>query len=228
MELGIDTSSDMINLALSNEGQSVVELAWMTRQNHTVEVLSALTSLLERAGLDVKLISAVFVAKGPGSFNGLRVGLSIAKGLAFALEAPIIGVSTLEMEAYPFCFTGLPVYPVHDAGRDEVATAEYRILNGKWSCLQEEHITTLEELINGVQEKSLFCGELSEKMVVVLEQRLEEMAVIPDAAARSRRGRQLSVLGWRRLKSGTSDEMATLQPLYLRRPHISQAKPRWK
>ncbi|GAI55710.1 unnamed protein product, partial [marine sediment metagenome] len=91
-------------------------------------------------------IEAIIVAKGPGSFNGLRVGISIAKGLAFSLAIPLLGISTLEAEAYPFAYTGLPLSPIHKAGREEIATAFYQQKNNEWHCLKAEHLTTLDTL----------------------------------------------------------------------------------
>ncbi|MGD0855034.1 MAG: tRNA (adenosine(37)-N6)-threonylcarbamoyltransferase complex dimerization subunit type 1 TsaB, partial [Dehalococcoidia bacterium] len=111
MELAIDTSTDWAGLALSKEGISFSELTWKPGKNHTSELFPNLDNLLETARLDMKNLCAVFVAKGPGSYNGLRAGISAAKGLAFSLNIPMVAVNTLEMEAYPFAFTGLPLCP---------------------------------------------------------------------------------------------------------------------
>lgn len=225
MELAIDTSSDTINLALSYQGKAVAELTWHSRQNHTVELLPGLISLLNQAKINLHDLSAIFIARGPGSFNGLRVGVSTAKGLAFALNLPLIGISTLEIEAYPFAYTGLPLCPIHDAGRDEIAVALYR-QDGEWRCLEEAHITTLEALLNEIQEPTLFCGEIPAAVILQLQQVLGEKAIIPEAAARQRHASYLSALGWQQFQKGNYDDLTTLQPLYLRRPSITQPKPK--
>ena len=100
MQLAIDTSTDSASLALVRYGEVLAESTWRSQQNHSVELLPKLTQLLNEAGAGIQAISGVIVAKGPGSFNGLRVGLSTAKGLAFSLKVPIIGISSLELEAY--------------------------------------------------------------------------------------------------------------------------------
>src|ERR1035437_5858080 len=109
MLLALDTSTEMAGLALVNDGRLVAEATWYCGQNHTIQLLPQLAALLIKTGTDIKTISAIAVAKGPGSFNGLRVGISSAKGLAFSLGIPLAGISTLEVEAYPFAITGLPV-----------------------------------------------------------------------------------------------------------------------
>lgn len=224
MELAIDTSSEIISLALSSQGETVAELTWHSRQNHTVELMPSLILLLRQTRTNLQSLSVIFIAKGPGSFNGLRVGMSTAKGLAFALNLPLIGISTLEIEAYPFAYTGLPLCPIHDAGRNEIAVAFYQQQGREWRCLVEEHITTLEALLNQINDQTLFCGEIPPAMALQLKQRWGTKAIIPEATTRWRRASYLSALGWQRLQGGNYDNPATLQPLYLRRPPITQPK----
>jgi len=96
MELAIDTSSNIVSVALSHNGEILASLTWQTTQNHTIELLPNLVYLLQRVKVELDSIGAIIVAKGPGRFNGLRVGISTAKGLASALNIPLLGVSTLE------------------------------------------------------------------------------------------------------------------------------------
>ena len=201
----------------------MAELAWHSGQNHTVELVPNIARLLNQTELGPQSLGAVFVAKGPGSFNGLRVGMSTAKGLAFALNIPLVGISTLEIEAYPFAFTGLPLCPIHNAGRGEIATALYQ-QNDDWQCLKGEYITTIEILCQGIQRKTLFCGEIPPSAIQQVEQRLGKRAIIPAPAARLRHASHLAALGWRHLKKGDQDNPASLQPLYLRQPPITQRK----
>ena len=226
MQLAIDTSTDMASIALTNQSEVVAELTWQCGQSHTVQLLPNLVHLLQQAGMSFDHIDAVIVAIGPGSFNGLRVGVSTAKGVAFALGIPLVGISTLEVEALPFAFTGLPIYPIHNAGRGEIAAALFQMKDKEWRKLLEEHITTLDALCSQVRDKAIFCGEISSAMQDRIVECLDEQVVVPAAAARLRRAGYLVQLGWQRLNTGNSDDIATLQPLYLRRPSITQPKPR--
>ena len=145
MELAIDTSTDFASIALSREGSVITELTWRSAQKHTVELVPNIEYMLKQSNITPESLNAVFVAKGPGSFNGLRVGMSTAKGLAFSLNIPIIAISTLAVEAYPFAFTDLLLCPIQSAGRGELAVAFYR-QNDELRCLQEAHITTVDVL----------------------------------------------------------------------------------
>lgn len=225
MELAIDTSSETTSLALSREGETVAELTWYSGQNHTIELLPNLLSLLNQSRATLSSLSAIFIAKGPGSFNGLRVGMSTAKGLAFALNLPLIGISTLEVAAYSFAYTGLPLCPIHNAGRGEIAVAIFQ-QKQEWERLVEEHITTVDILLKKISVRTLFCGEIPRTVVSQIQEVLGDQALIPEAVTRWRRASYLATLGWRRLQKGDWDNPATLQPLYLRRPPITQPKPR--
>ena len=225
MELAIDTSSNTASVALSHKGEPLASLTWKTAQNHTMELLPNLLCLLQQAKVDISSIEAIIVAKGPGSFNGLRVGISTAKGLASALNVPLLGVNTLEAEAHPFAFTGLPLRPVHKAGRDEIATALYQQKDNEWQCLEEEKLTTVKTLCRRIKRKTLFCGEIPSDIMNEIQQSLGSQAIISQSNSLSRAS-SLAILGWQKLSRGEQDDPATLQPLYLRPPHIT--KPRDK
>lgn len=224
MILAIDTSTDNASLALVQEGRVLAEANWRCEQNHTVELLPHLARLLEEARADIRAISAVVVARGPGSFNGLRAGISTAKGLAFSLGVPIIGISSLEVVAYEHAGSSLPVCPIFNAGRGEIAAAIYQMKDNKWRQLVAEHITTLDALCSGIAARTIFCGELAPQVADELKKKLKERAVI--AATVPSRARLLAELGKRRLDAGDFDHPATLQPLYLRRPAVTRAKHR--
>jgi tRNA threonylcarbamoyl adenosine modification protein YeaZ len=226
MELAIDTSSSTASIALSHKGDILAELTWQSAQNHTVELMPNLVRLLEQANTAPDSLEAISVAKGPGSFNGLRVGLSVAKGLASSLNIPLLGISTLEAEAYPFAYTGLPICPIHKASREEIAVALYQQKNSQWRCLEKEHLTTLDALCQKTRQKTIFCGEIPPEIAEELRQNLGERVIIPQASIRLRRAGFLAILAWQRLNRGERDDPATLQPLYLRPPHITKPRER--
>ena len=223
MELAVDTSSSTAGIALSHKGKILAELVWQSAQNHTVELMPNLAYLLHQANVKPNFLEAIIVAKGPGSFNSLRVGIGIAKGLAFSLNIPLLGISTLEAEAYSFSYTGLPLCPIHKAGREEIAVALYQQKDKQWQCLQGEHLTTLGALCQQIHQKTLFCGEIPDNMISHIQRNLDQLAIIPQSISLSRIS-SLAILGWQRLDKGERDDLSTLQPLYLRPPSIT--KPR--
>ncbi len=221
MQIAIDTSTNIAGLALVADGKILAELNWRCGQNHTAQLQSNLSFLLDRNGLDIKSADCIIVARGPGSYNGLRVGISTAKGLAFSLGVPVIGISTLEAEAYQYAETGLPVCPVLNAGREEIATAIFRKEDNRWRQIVDEHLTTIGELCAGIAEKTLFCGEYLPSVSDELAARLQEKAVTISPVTGLRRAGYLAELGLRRYQSGDYDDATTLQPRYFRGPSIT-------
>jgi len=226
MLLAIDTSTDTASLALAKDGEILAELSWHCGQNHTTQLVPQMTHLLNQAGVDIQSISCVIVAKGPGSFNGLRVGISTAKGLAFSLGIPIVGISTLEVAAYPYAETGLPICSIFNAGRGEIATATYQKKHNRWQQLVAEHISTVETLSSQITTKTVFCGDFIPYIATQLREQLKQRAVILSTAAVLRRAGFLAELGVKRVELESYDNPATLQPIYLRRPPITKPKHR--
>jgi tRNA threonylcarbamoyl adenosine modification protein YeaZ len=224
MQLAIDTSTDTASLALVQDSEILAELSWRCGQNHTTTLLPYLVSLLSQTGLELGSVTGIIVARGSGSYNGLRVGISTAKGLALSLGIPIVGVSTLEVAAYQHAETGLPVCPLFNAGRGEIAAAVYQMKGANWQPIIGEHITTVEALCARIDKKTVFCGELSASLYDQLKEQLGKKAVVVPPAARLRRAGFLAELGNRRLKAGDLDSPASLSPIYLRRPHITKPK----
>lgn len=224
MQIAIDTSTDTASLALVEDSEVLAELAWRCGQNHTTQLLPHLVHLLHQSKLNLESTTGIIVARGPGSFNGLRVGISTAKGLALSLGVPLVGISTLEVAAYQHAETGRPVCPIFNAGRGEIATALYQMKGKEWRQLVAEHITTLDALCSQITVRTVFCGDFTALIVPQLRKQLKQKAVIPPPAARLRRAAFLAELGQQRLKAGDYDQPATLQPLYLRRPSITKPK----
>ncbi len=224
MELAIDTSTETAGIAVSREGEVVAELTWRAGQNHSTELVPSIILLMRQAGSRLTDISGLVVARGPGSFNGLRVGMSTAKGLAFALNVPLVGIGTLEVEAYPYAATGLPICPLLNAGRGEIAAALFQTRSGKWRRLLDEQITTLDDLLPKMKGRTLFCGGAVAGVASRLTDALGRRALVVSGGGALRRAGYLAQLGWMRLGAGDIDPLPTLQPQYLRSPSITVSR----
>ncbi len=208
------------------DSEVLAELTWRCGQHHSTQLLPNLSHLLKQTGLNLQSADCIIVARGPGSYNGLRVGISTAKGLAFSLNIPIVGISTLEAEAYQYAETGLPVCPIFNAGREEIATAIYRKKGNQWRQLAEERLTTIDALCAEITAKTVFCGEFVPLIADKLRGHLKQKAVILSPAHGLRRAGFLAELGLKRFRAGDYDSTASLQPFYFRGPSITKAKHR--
>jgi len=225
MQIAIDTSTETASVALVGNDRILAELTWNCGKNHTVQLLPNLNYLLDQNSLSLGSADCIIVARGPGSYNGLRVGISTARGLAFSLNVPIIGISTLEVEAWQHAGTGLPICPILNAGREEVATTLYRMTDDGWTQIEEEHLSTVDDLCSGINTETVFCGEYIYKIKDELTTKLGDKAIIISPFAGLRRAGALAELGLKRIKVEDFDDTASLQPHYFRGPSITKPNP---
>jgi len=221
--LAIDTSTALASVALYEE-QVLYEATWLAGQNHSQQLLPRLTEGLKSIGRTVADITVVGVAVGPGSFNGLRVGISTAKAICLANGLPIVGVETLRCAAYQFQHTGRPIRPLYPAGRDELATGVYQARGINFVTLEEPRHASIADVIDQSPPEIFFCGEIKPEWFAAIraDPRFADWPSHGTGPADSlRRAGFLAELAWRRWQSEEVDDVATLQPLYLRRPMIS-------
>ena len=215
--LAIDTSTLVAGLALYDDGGTLAEVMWFAGRAQTATLLGEIDHVLGLNGLGPPDLGALAVATGPGSFNALRVGLSTAKGLAFALGLPIVGVPTLDATAYPHATGGRAVRAVVAAGRGRLVSALYRWGDGAARRVGGWSNQSLEEFAASLVEPTLVCGELDREAAGRLPLLAPGVQLAPPAL-RPRRAGYLAELAWERLRRGEEDDPATLEPLYLHGP----------
>jgi tRNA threonylcarbamoyladenosine biosynthesis protein TsaB len=222
MLLAIDTSTRYAGVALGAEGRVVSVSSWFSSVNHTVELMPAISAILQSQGLSAADLSGIAVALGPGGFSALRVGVSVAKGLAMTAGKPLVGVGTLDLEAFPYLESGLPVCALLDAGRQEVAVAHFGP-DGRRD--RDDVVGTPQALFEAVGVPTIFCGEGVQTRIQMIKDRLGALAVIVKAAPGARLWPLLE-MGGEKLAAGEADDIAALQPSYLRMPSIGGPKRR--
>lgn len=224
MLLAIDTSTSQIGLALHNGAQVLAESLWLSKTRHTVELAPSVDEMLVHAGVKINQVLAIGVAIGPGSFTSLRVGLSFAKGLAFARNLPVIGINTLDIVATSQPFkTGIALYCSLPAGRGRLAIAKYTSNNESgvaWQVAGSPYILTATELGESIQEPSLVCGDLTatERQILKNNQWIE----LASPAASVRRPAVLAELAIARWQMGAWDDLTAIAPQYL---HLAEPIP---
>jgi tRNA threonylcarbamoyladenosine biosynthesis protein TsaB len=219
--LAIDTATELASVALYHGGQGPrAESTWYTSKNHTVELMPTIVMMLEKQSLTAEQLGGLAVALGPGSFTGLRIGLSVAKGLCLSLGVPIVGIPTLDIVAYAHLGQELPICAIIQAGRGRICAAFYEGLGTGWQRLTDYHLATVEELSALVKAPTLFCGEIDSSLNEALQAHIGARAVMASPASSLRRAGYLAELGWQRLRSGERDDLTALEPLYLHHPSI--------
>lgn len=219
MILGIDSSAISAGCALVEGDRIVAEAFLNTRHTHSETLLPMISGMLKSAGAQLSDVDKIAVSAGPGSFTGLRIGISTAKGLADAAHKPCVSVSTLEAIAYNFIGTDGIVCACMDARRNQVYNALFRSENGVITRLCEDRAISaadLSEELSGLSGKVIFAGDGAELMHAFTE---EKYAIAP-LLLRYQRGSGVCFAA----RNAPEIASAALMPSYLRLPQAERER----
>ena len=222
MELSIDTSTRYASVAISREGETIAELTWRSERNHSVELVPAIREVIARVGIETRDLNAIFIAKGPGGFSALRVGMSTAKAMAVSLEIPLVAVGTLDVEVAPYLGLGYPVRCIVGAGRTRVYVGGYDL--GKEPTYE---VLNTDAYLPSVKPGYLYCGEAINELASELEQRIGSDLVMVDLAPPTRRAGVIADMAYRKWQSGEVEDALITEPLYLRSSQVDTANRSW-
>lgn len=215
--LAIDTATPICGVALANHGSVEAAVSLDIGQTHTRTIMDAIMSIMRFCGIDLQQIDGFAVTQGPGSFTGLRIGISTVKGLAMAMDKPMTGVSTLETlanQAHTECEL---ICPMIDARRGEVYWTLFHRQQGELTTLLPEQVGPAEKALEQIDATCCFIGNGALAYRHTLEPLVhtsgqwvsdDESRLSPAAVAR---------IGWRLFQSGQSIDPALFAPVYLRK-----------
>ena len=224
MELSIDTSTRYASVALSDDGRVTHEFTWRSEQNHSVEFVPALRQLMDLAAVAPSDLDAIFVARGPGGFSALRVGISVAKAMAMTQKIPLVAIGSLEVEAYPYLGFGRPVCSVIPAGKKLLYVGRFQhSTEQKYERLYQ--VVAPQELIESSPDGTLFCGE-GTVVLTSLTEELPTSLMLDKSQPPTRRPSSLVALAYSRLVESSTDAPESLQPIYIRGSQFESAQGR--
>jgi tRNA threonylcarbamoyladenosine biosynthesis protein TsaB len=212
--IAIDTSTSWISLALYDRAFIRYEATWESQHHHTVELAPAIDRLFKQTGISKNDLTGVVVAMGPGSFTSLRIGLALAKGMALAMNIPLVGIPSLDIVAAAQPLDTRPLVVVLHAGRRRLAYATYHVVDGAWQAQGEPAVMEAKELVKTIDSPTLVCGELSEEARTIIGRRWKNAILAPPEHC-LRRASFLAALGWARMQAGFVDDPISLAPIYL-------------
>ena len=228
--LAVETSTLTGAVALLEAGSLVAESRVSVAVTHGERLMAAIDGVLRAARWELADVDAFAVARGPGSFTGLRIGLSTVKGLAFATGKPAVGVGTLDALAWRLPYCAYPVCPVLDARKNEVYAALYRTRDGRLELLEAPWAvapaTLAEELRAAVDGPVVFVGDGVGRFAAVLGEILGARACLAPADLRVPSAVTVGELAGPELDRGEAADPASLVPLYLRPSEAELARER--
>jgi len=220
--LALDTSSKAASCALWDDGALKGEFYLNVGLTHSQTIMPMVQSLLQSTGAQLSEIDRFAVSTGPGSFTGLRIGLSAVKGMAMATGKPCVGVSTLEGLCRNIaCFQGYLV-PVMDARCMQVYTALFRSETGAVTRLEEDMaipLTQLEDKLRALPPAPMMLvGDGAALCLAQLAERLPGLRISPEGLRLQRAG-SVALLA---AESTRTVPAAELEPAYLRLPQAQR------
>ena len=220
--LAINTSTPQFSLALVyDSGALLAEWTLSPGTKDFRHFMTALDHLLQVSGVALTEIRALAIAKGPGSFTGLRVGLSAAKGICEGLGLPIVALSSLEALAGQCPFLSYPICPVIDSRKEEVFAALYT-----WSDEQElvqlepETCLKIKDLPAFIKNRAFVVGTDFNRLMGPIASAAGDRAVFAPPSFWNLRASTLGMLGARRAREQKFDRLHEVVPSYLRPPDI--------
>lgn len=219
--LGIDTSAVTASVGLVSDGEVVGEFSLTGGLTHSEHLIPMIENILRYGGFSPAQIDLYAVSIGPGSFTGLRIGVSTVKGMAFPENVPCVGVSTLEALAFRLGATDAVLCPVMDARRGEFYNALYDARNKEIRRLCEDRAVKAELLFGELVHypRVIVNGDGAKKLLAMTK--LPNLEIAPPNLLRQS-GAQVALIGEREFYNNNTVSASELNPRYLRLPQAER------
>ena len=215
--LSINTATKQYSLAVMKDETLLGEYILPSGPSHFRDLMPSLDDLLMKVGLLPQKLDGLIVALGPGSFTGIRIGLSVVKGLSQCLNIPIIGVPTLLAMASQLPYLKEDICPLVTSRKEEVFTALFRwSSNGHLSRIKQDMAIRIGELGSIIEKKTIFIGNDLPNQGPILKRQMRGEKLLAPANLWNLKASSVGILGLERLKKGDSDSLSELVPIYIR------------
>ncbi|MDJ0985341.1 MAG: tRNA (adenosine(37)-N6)-threonylcarbamoyltransferase complex dimerization subunit type 1 TsaB [Desulfobacterales bacterium] len=215
--LALDTATASCSVAITDERRTYAELTTRKNQTHSKHLMQMIDSVLESAGLHIDDLGGFALTIGPGSFTGLRIGISTIKGLALATDKPVVGISSLETLAWQCAHRNILISPLLDARKAEIYGATYRFID---NCLVEQTpamASAPEAFIRKIKEPCIFVGCGAQLYRQTIEKSMGPNAHFMPDDQNLIKASSIAFLSMNRFKTSDTDGVADLVPRYIRK-----------
>ena len=225
--LVLDSSGLVASVALIEDDRLIAEYTTGNKLTHSQTLLPMLNEVIKRTSFEMEDIDAIAVAKGPGSFTGLRIGAATAKGLGLALNKPIVPVPTVDGLAYQLFGTSKIICPMMDARRKQVYTGFYRFEGGEMKVLKEQCAQSVEDTLDQwrkYNEPVIFLGDGVPVYHDEIMEKMGESAIFAPAHANRQRAAAVGALAQVYFAQGIYESADEFVPDYLRKSQAERER----
>ncbi len=220
--LAIETSTMLGGIALIDDlSRLFAEIRFNVESTHSERLMIGLDHILKQTSLNISDIDVFAISIGPGSFTGLRIGLSSVKGFSYATGKPIVSVPTLEALAWHFPYAKFPVCPMLDARKKEVYTALFKWNNAEFRQVIDITSIKVEEILEKINVfcngKIIFTGEGAILYRDKIKKIMGSRAIFPPHDKMIPSPSNIATLGIKKALQGEFSDPISLVPFYLRK-----------
>ena len=215
--LAVDTATKSCCVAITEKKTVLEELTTDNGQTHSRHLLEMIHTVMQTTGLSMSSLDGFAVTRGPGSFTGLRIGISSIKGLALAVNKPVVGISSLEALAQQSAPEAERVCAIIDARKGEVYAAFYQFTPEGLKPENDEVVLPPDELLMDISKPCVFVGNGAMLYRDVITEKLGDHACFAPQAQHIIRASTVALLGLKRFENGEVGETAELVPHYIRK-----------
>ena len=215
--LAVDTATTSCSVAIVDKTSLLSEFTLEREQTHSKHLMDMIKAVLRMAGLNFSDLDGFAVTRGPGSFTGLRIGLSTIKGLAVASEKPVVGVSSLEALALQVSYSRDLICPILDASRGEVYFSRYRFLNGQLKKQTKERVAPPDKAVDDLNESCLFVGNGAFVYKEMILEKMGKFASFAPLIQNTIRASTMAYLSMAKFEKNDTDDIEKILPCYIRK-----------
>ena len=218
--LAVDTSSGSCSVAVIENSNLLAEIIKADGETHSRHLMDMIKKVLELSGLILFDIDGFAVTKGPGSFTGLRIGISSVKGLAAATGKPLAGISTLDALAAQVSPTPYIVCSLIDARKGEVYSSRYRFIDGLIQKVTMEEAFLPVKSADGIGEPCLFIGDGASLYRDIIEKKLGNLARFLPPLFNVIRASTVAFMSLKKFENKDTVDAALFAPHYIRKSDV--------
>ena len=225
--LGIETSSKFLSLAVIKDNEIVAEINLNAYRRLSSLLVPSIKDILKKSNISLEELDGFAVGIGPGSFTGLRVGITTIKALALSLKKPIVAVFSLDIIAQNISPVSGQVCPIIDAKRGNVFSCIYESKNEKMKRLTKYSLTNIKDLLKKINKKTVFLGDGLIPFAKIIKKKKRGEAIFTEQKLWYPKANNLLFLAYNKFKKGIFVNTDKLAPFYLY-PKECQIKPNKK
>jgi tRNA threonylcarbamoyladenosine biosynthesis protein TsaB len=223
--LAVDTSGKVLSIAVCDENSVIAEYTINYKMTHSEQLLPCIDQILKQTSIDIQSIDLFAVAEGPGSFTGIRIGVSTIKGFAYSLQKPIVSINALEALCYNINPYKMNVCAILDARNNQVFCGIFKPNEMKYDKVIDYSAVTITELVKTIKDMNVITAFVGDGSIIhrdCIKDQLSGLAYFPYNTNSYQRASNIAILALNEYKEGRCSDSISLVPFYLRKSQAEQ------